>query len=98
MKTAVFVVALLVYPGVAFNFGGSGRLRCDTRSAGNWISSFWIPSQRALRARPPRADSRTCASVREPRGRVALPGLFRLALRTARGILLCDLVAWIVLL
>ena len=29
-KTAVFVVTLLVYPGVAFNFGGSsGRLRCD---------------------------------------------------------------------
>ena len=34
---------------------------------------FWIPAQRALRARPPRVDRRTCASVRAPRGRVALP-------------------------
>jgi hypothetical protein len=34
---------------------------------------IWTPAQRALRARPPRVDRRTCASVRAPRGRVALP-------------------------
>ena len=98
VRPAISVVALLVYPGVAveFQWPRSAVEHCAVRQNLIFVHSDF---QRALApcaasvCHPPRVRVRS----RAPRSHFTA-GLFRLALRTARDILVCDLVAWIVLL